>query len=164
MNALTVPCGASMASTFMPMHYPIRTVSFTLTGIRLIKDKLHFANPHASCIFVVMFKAGQKVVCVKDAFDAIQKSTIPNLPKRDISYRVRDAFQVNRNGTASGIWALHLTEIRNPMLPHPSGLGTFEPSFAASRFATVVDDEEAVAKEVEEMLKELVEEEELQLS
>ena len=109
-----------------------------------------------------MFKAGQKVVCVKDSFDAVQQATIPNLPKRDVSYRVRDAFQVTRNGTTSGVWALHLTEIRNPMLPHPSGLGTFEPSFAAERFATVVDDEAAVAQEIEEMLNELVEEETLQ--
>jgi len=111
-----------------------------------------------------MFKPGQKVVCVKDAFDAIQKSTIPNLPKRDMTYVVRDAFQVTRNGTSSGVWALHLKEIRNPMLPHPSGLGTFEPSFAADRFVSVIDDEAAVAREVEAMLNELVEEEELQLS
>lgn len=111
-----------------------------------------------------MFKAGQKVVCVRDSFDPIQQATIPNLPKKDVTYRVRDAFQVTRNGTSSGVWALHLTEIRNPMLPHPSGLGTFEPSFAAARFATVVEDEEAVAEEIEEMLNKLVEEEELQLS
>jgi hypothetical protein len=111
-----------------------------------------------------MFKIGQQVVCVRDAFDAVQKATIPNLPKRDATYHVRDVFQVTRNGTNSGIWALHLVEIRNHMLPHPSGLGKFEPSFAAERFATVVDDEQEAEREIAEMLKELVEEEALELS
>jgi len=111
-----------------------------------------------------MYKVGQKVVCVKDGFDAIQQATIPNLPKRETTYLVRDAFQVTRNGTSSGIWALHLKEIRNPMLPHPSGLGTFEPSFAASRFSTIVEDESEAAHEIEELLNELIEEEAFQLS
>ncbi len=111
-----------------------------------------------------MFRIGQKVVCVRDAFDAVQKATIPNLPKRDVTYHVRDAFQVTRNGTNSGVWALHLKEIRNPMLPHPSGLGTFEPSFAADRFATIVDDEQEAERQVEEMLKTLIEEEAFELS
>ncbi len=106
-----------------------------------------------------MYKVGQQVVCVNDAFDQIQRSTIPNLPVKQEIYTVRDAFQVTRNGTASGIWALHLKEIRNPNLPHPSGLGTFEPSFAATRFAEMNADEQAAAAEVEELLRELVEEE-----
>ena len=118
--------------------------------------KLHFRS--------VMFKIGQKVVCIRDSFDAAQKATIPNLPKRDVTYYVRDAFQVTRNGTSSGIWALHLKEIRNPMLPHPSDLGTFEPSFAAERFATVVDDEQEAELQVEELLNTLIEEEAFELS
>ena len=108
-----------------------------------------------------MFSPGQRIVCVNDNFDAIQRETIPNLPKQETTYHVRDAFQVTRNGTSSGIWALHLTEIRNPMLPHPSGLGTFEPSFAAERFALLNEDEVAAEQEVKELLRELVEEEEL---
>lgn len=115
-------------------------------------------------LLLQMYKVGQKVICVNDSFDALQQATIPNLPKREVSYRVRDAFQVTRNGTTSGVWALHLTEISNPMLPHPSGLGTFEPSFAADRFASAIEDEAAFAQEVEEMLKELIEEEALELS
>lgn len=103
------------------------------------------------------------MVCVNDAFDAIQQATIPNLPQKHERYTVRDAFQVTRNGTASGIWALHLKEITNPMLPHPSGLGQFEPSFAADRFAEMNDDEIAAERSVDAMLKELVEETELEM-
>ena len=110
---------------------------------------------------MTMFKAGQRIVCVNDSFDAIQQATIPNLPKRDEQYVVRDAFQVTRNGTSSGIWAVHLTEIRNPSLPHPSGLGTFEPSFAADRFAELADDQAASEHAAEVMLRQLEEEVEL---
>lgn len=108
-----------------------------------------------------MFRVGQKIVCVNDAFDALQQATIPNLPQRQETYTVRDAFQVTRNGTASGIWAVHLREIANPMLPHPSGLGTFEPSFAASRFAEVSEGDARAQEAVDVMLKELTEEVEL---
>ena len=106
-----------------------------------------------------MFQPGQRIVCINDQFDPIQQATIPNLPQQDNVYVVRDAFQVTRNGTSSGIWALHLRELRNPMLPHPSGLGSFEPSFAAERFSRLKDD----YAEVEEMLENLVKEQELEL-
>ena len=106
-----------------------------------------------------MFRVGQRIVCVDDAFDPIQQATIPNRPQRQLVYTVRDAFQVTRNGTASGIWAVHLKEITNPPLPHPSGLGTFEPSFAAHRFAEMNEDEQHAEQEIEVMLRELVEEE-----
>ena len=111
-----------------------------------------------------MFKPGKRIVCINDSFDPIQQQEIPNLPKQDEVYTVRDAFQVTRNGTSSGIWAVHLAEIKNPMLPHPSGLGSFEPSFAATRFAELNDEQATAAeqKEVEEMLKQLEEVEELQ--
>ena len=110
-----------------------------------------------------MFKPGQRVVCVNDRFDAIQQATIPNLPKRDKAYVIRDVFQVTRNGTSSGIWALHLTEIRNPNLPHPSGLGTFEPSFAANRFSELADDRAASEHAADVMLRQLEEEVELEV-
>ena len=110
-----------------------------------------------------MFKVGQKVVCVNDVFDPIQQATIPVLPKREKTYTVRDAFQVTRNGTTSGVWALHLKEISNPMLPHPSGLGTFEPSFAADRFAELNDDQQIEEREVEQLLRELEKVEELEM-
>ena len=108
-----------------------------------------------------MFTPGEKITCVNDRFDAIQRATIPNLPVEDTVYTVRDAFQVTRNGTAAGIWAVHLREVTNPMLPHPSGLGRFEPSFAADRFAKANDDEVSAAENVDAMLREL--EEEIQL-
>ena len=110
-----------------------------------------------------MFQVGQRVVCVNDSFDARQRATIPHRPVREEAYTVRDAFQVTRNGTASGIWAVHLRELENPPLPHPSGLGTFEPSFAADRFAPQAEDEAIAAREVDAMLRELVEEESLEV-
>ena len=110
-----------------------------------------------------MFQVGQRVVCVNDSFDARQRATIPNLPVRDETYTVRDAFRVTRNGTAAGIWAVHLRELDNPDLPHPSGLGTFEPSFAAARFAPQAEDEALAEREVDVMLRELAEEQELEV-
>lgn len=109
-----------------------------------------------------MYQVGQRLVCVNDSFDARQRATIPNRPVRDEVYTVRDAFRVTRNGTAAGIWAVHLRELSNPDLPHPSGLGTFEPSFAAERFAPQREGEVAVERELDVMLKELVEETELE--
>ena len=108
-----------------------------------------------------MYKVGQQVVCVNDAFDPLQCATIPNRPQRDKVYTVRDAFQVTRNGTSSGIWALHLTEISNPHLSHPSGLGTFEPSFAATRFAERREEIDTAA--VEELLQGIEEAETVEL-
>lgn len=110
-----------------------------------------------------MFKPGQTIICVNDSFDPIQQATIPRLPGRDKKYTVRDAFQVTRNGTSSGIWAIHLNEVTNPHLPHPSGLGTFEPSFAAERFAMLQDQEAASTKAINAMLEELVKETELEM-
>ena len=110
-----------------------------------------------------MFKNGQRVVCINDTFDLIQQATIPNRPSRDKQYIVRDAFRVTRNGTVSGIWAIHLREISNPHLPHPSGLGTFEPSFSADRFATLEDNHVDHAQAVDVMLQQLEEEVELEV-
>lgn len=107
-----------------------------------------------------MFQIGQRVVCVDDYFEAPQREIIPNRPVEGEGYHVRDCFQVTRNGTVSGLWAVHLNEIRNPMLDHPTGLGSFEPSFAAERFATeeveVAQAMEA-AQAVDELMKEIEE-------
>lgn len=113
--------------------------------------------------FCAMFKTGQRVVCINDTFDPLQVASIPNRPTRDKQYIVRDSFQVTRNGTVSGIWALHLREIKNPHLPHPSGLGTFEPSFASDRFATVADDQATHERAVDVMLRQLEKEVELEV-
>ena len=110
-----------------------------------------------------MFQVGQRIVCINDSFDARQRATIPHRPVKDETYTVRDAFQVTRNQTASGIWAVHLEELRNPDLPHPSGLGRFEPSFAAERFAPLAEDEAVSRRELDVMLRELVKEQELEV-
>ncbi len=83
-----------------------------------------------------MFQIGQSVVCVDDNFAPPQRALIPNRPVEGETYHVRDCFQVTRNGTVSGIWAVHLNEIRNPNIDHPTALGKYEPSFAADRFAS----------------------------
>ena len=110
-----------------------------------------------------MFKPGQRVVCINDTFDPIQVASIPNRPTRDKEYIVRDSFQVTRNGTVSGIWAIHLREITNPHLSHPSGLGTFEPSFASERFAKMEEDREDQERAVDVMLRQIEEEVELEV-
>lgn len=43
--------------------------------------------------------------------------------------------------TIDGKIGILLEEIRNPELPHPSGMGTFEPTFDADRFTTLNGDE-----------------------
>lgn len=110
-----------------------------------------------------MYRVGQRIVCINDSFDVRQRATIPNLPKREKAYTVRDAFRVTRNGTVDGIWAVHLEELRNPNLPHPSGLGEFEPSFAAERFATLADDQAEAERQADVMLRQLEEELELEV-
>ena len=91
-------------------------------------------------------KVGQEVVCIDGEFMPPQISLIPNRPKEDKIYTIRDIF-TTRMGRA-----LHLEEITNPQLEHPSGLGTFEPSFAIERFRPLIEDEvEATVEEVEEM-------------
>lgn len=73
------------------------------------------------------------IVCINDQFSDEQIAMIPNRPVRDEYYVVREV-SVTRNGKA--VW---LEEISNPPLAHPSGMGTFEPSFSIERFR-VVDD------------------------
>jgi len=87
-------------------------------------------------------KIGQDIICVNDKFQPEQIVLIPNRPVQDKMYTIRDVFST-RNGRA-----LHLDQITNPHLEHPSGLGTFEPSFSVDRFATLIDDEAIVEEEV----------------
>lgn len=91
---------------------------------------------------------GTEVICINDVFSDEQIKLIPNRPKKDKIYVVRDSFKT-RNGNA-----LHLMEITNPPLKHPSGMGTFEPSFSSERFAPLISDE---------LLSELLEETELEV-
>ena len=89
-------------------------------------------------------KVGQDVICINDKFQAEQIALIPNRPVEEKMYTIRDVF-TTRNGRA-----LHLDQIKNPHLEHPSGLGSFEPSFSVDRFATLNTDEVVVEEEVVE--------------
>jgi hypothetical protein len=91
-------------------------------------------------------KVGQEVICIDDKFKPEQIALIPNRPVEDKIYTIRDIF-TTRNGRA-----VHLEQITNPHLEHPSGLGTFEPSFSVDRFVTLLDADVEVEEEVLEEL------------
>lgn len=78
-------------------------------------------------------KFGTSVICINDSFTEEQKALIPNRPVKDAQYHI-DEVLITRRGRA-----VTLVEIDNPPLPHPSGLGTFIPSFDVNRFAEVAD-------------------------
>lgn len=89
-------------------------------------------------------KKGQDVICIDDHFLPTQIALIPNRPVEGKMYNIRDIF-TTRNGQA-----VHLDQISNPHIEHPSGLGTFEPSFSSDRFRTLADDNAEVEVEVAE--------------
>lgn len=86
-----------------------------------------------------MIKFGSRVVCINDQFSDEQIALIPNRPVRDNEYTI-DEVLITRRGKA-----VTLVEIDNPPLTHPTGLGTFVPSFDINRFR---DLEEVPAEEV----------------
>lgn len=76
-------------------------------------------------------KTGDIVVCVNDTYTEEQIKMIPNRPIKDQEYTI-DEVLITRMGKG-----VTLAEIDNPPLPHPSGLGTFQPSFDVKRFRAV---------------------------
>lgn len=85
-------------------------------------------------------KVGEKVVCIDDMFTEHAKQLIPNRPKKDLVYVIRDMVY-HPEIPAMG---LLLEEIVNPILPHHMGNGEFEPTFSAHRFVPLdweVDEE-----------------------
>ena len=86
-----------------------------------------------------MIKFGSRVVCINDLFSDEQIAMIPNRPVKDKQYTI-DEVMITRRGKA----VTHV-EIDNPPLNHPTGLGTFIPSFDINRFR---DLEEVPAEEV----------------
>lgn len=76
------------------------------------------------------------MVCINDTFTEEQKAMIPNRPVRDHQYTV-DEVMVTRRGKA-----VTLVELDNPPLMHPSGAGTFIPSFDINRFRELESQEE----------------------
>jgi hypothetical protein len=86
-----------------------------------------------------MIKFGSRVICINDQFSEEQIAMIPNRPVRDRQYTI-DEVMITRRGRA-----VTLVEIDNPPLTHPTGLGTFVPSFDINRFRDLA---EAPAEEV----------------
>jgi hypothetical protein len=72
---------------------------------------------------------------------------IPNRPVRDNHYTI-DEVIVTRRGRA-----VTLVELDNPPLMHPSGGGTFIPSFDINRFKEL---EEAPEKAIKEELQQAI--------
>ena len=88
-----------------------------------------------------MIKFGSRVVCINDVFSDEQIALIPNRPVMDKEYTI-DEVMITRRGKA-----VTLVEIDNPPLKHPTGLGTFIPSFDINRFKELeVVPAEAVTK------------------
>jgi hypothetical protein len=84
-----------------------------------------------------MFLPGQAVVCVDDAFPLGIEALYDELPKKGVTYHIRDLvpgcdFQAN-----PGEMAVYLTELRNPC--NKVGI---ERGFKAERFVPL-DEEEA---------------------
>ena len=75
----------------------------------------------------------QEVICINDSFHPESKRLIPHRPIKNEIYNIRDATTL-----PNGVKAVWLEEIVNPELPHPSGLGTYELSFDAKRFTTLL--------------------------
>jgi hypothetical protein len=93
---------------------------------------------------ITNMKRGQEVICIDDTFMPPQIELIPNRPVEGKMYTIRDVF-TTRMGKA-----LHLEEITNPNLDHPSGLGKFEPSFSVDRFRRLVEEDVQISVEQEE--------------
>lgn len=88
-----------------------------------------------------MIKFGTRVVCINDTFTEEQIAMIPNRPVRDQQYTI-DEVMITRRGKA-----VTLVELDNPPLMHPSGAGTFVPSFDINRFREIAETPEAVVEE-----------------
>lgn len=73
-----------------------------------------------------------EVICINDSFPTESIARIPNRPVRDKIYHFRDVI-LYPNKTKGVL----LEEIINPHLSHPTGLGTFEPTFNINRFANL---------------------------
>jgi len=77
-----------------------------------------------------MLHKNQEVICTNATFDPNSLPFFQNLPVKDKLYTIRSCFRLS-----DGRLAVWLNEITNEPIKHPSGMGTFEPSFAANRFA-----------------------------
>ncbi len=88
-----------------------------------------------------------EVICIDDVFEARQIAVIPNRPEEGKIYTIRDIFRV-----PNGRIAVRLHEIHNPLRPHPSGLGMYEPSFDSKRFTTLLNKPVEIQETIEELV------------
>lgn len=66
---------------------------------------------------------------------------IKNFPILNKIYTIRDKFKLPNGQTA-----IHLVEIENPLVNHPSGQGKFEPSFNIKRFTDLLGNPLSIEK------------------
>lgn len=90
-----------------------------------------------------MIQIGTKVVCVDDRFDINSVKLIPNRPKKDLVYTIREIFEHPEVG-AIGVL---LEEISNPKLKHTVYENMFEPTFSINRFVPIDWQEDVKEKE-----------------
>ncbi len=91
-------------------------------------------------------KAGDIIICVNDSWSASALELVPNRPKKDSFYVVRDLL-INFNNTGND--GVYLEEIYNPDIRLNTGIYK-EPCFRVDRFSKV-DGLEGVLEEVEEL-------------
>lgn len=82
-----------------------------------------------------MIKAGDQVVCIDDHFDPISVEIIPNRPRKDVIYTVRDMVFYDMHDKMGVL----LHEIHNPKIVRGLFGTALEPSFNVIRFAPLDD-------------------------
>jgi hypothetical protein len=95
---------------------------------------------------------GQRVVCINDTFSAVVRAIYKQLPKKGVTYTIREVFlgreRVIKGGDSATVGLL-LEELVNP--PDPFHKGDEELGFSSERFAPLEEvplEEEAVGAEV----------------
>jgi len=88
-------------------------------------------------------KAGDQVVCIDDRFDARSEEIIPNRPRKDSIYTIRDIVFYDMHDKRGVL----LQEIRNPKNVRGLFGVTLEPSFNIIRFAPLDDVLESITLE-----------------
>jgi hypothetical protein len=103
-----------------------------------------------------MFNKGQKVVYVDDSGYPPQVAGLfREMPVLGNTYTIRDCFPIV-SGVNGGKMAIHLKEIINPMLPHPSGMGNVEPSFSANRFVPLEEYDDSIEELISVSIEETI--------
>ena len=88
-------------------------------------------------------KAGDQVVCIDDRFDARSEEIIPNRPRKDSIYTIRDIVFYDMHDKRGVL----LQEIHNPKNVRALFGAMLEPSFNIVRFAPLDDVLESITLE-----------------